>query len=182
MREATVSAAVRAAPAAAAGELADPVFRGLLAARVRMAAAALVLLAMAAGLTVALIAATGLPRRPSPGSGPAHVAAPRPQPASDDPLPAHARARLGTIRFHGGDSIGQVQYTPDGKFLVTLDATNVIHVWDADSGRIVREIGDPTIDFREIALCPTGRCWRRRIPEPAPALGLRHGAREEAVA
>ncbi len=53
LREATVAAAVRGAPAAAAGELADLVLKGLLAARLRTAAAALVLFAMAAGLTVA---------------------------------------------------------------------------------------------------------------------------------
>jgi WD40 repeat protein len=76
---------------------------------------------------------------------------------ADDPLPARARARLGMIRFHVGHSVGRVQYTPDGKFLITADGPNVIHVWDAATGRIVRGIGDSTINLREIALSRDGK-------------------------
>jgi WD40 repeat protein len=157
---ATLEAAVHGAPPSAAAALADVVRNGLIAARWPMGAAAFALVATVAGIAFGLRGETGSPQRPSRNPVPIRVAALAQAPAGerlDDPLPAHARARLGTIRFHGGDSVGQVFYTPDGRSLVTSDATNIIRVWDAASGWIVREVGDPKIDFREMALSPDGK-------------------------
>jgi WD40 repeat protein len=74
-----------------------------------------------------------------------------------DPLPEHARARLGTVRFHAGDLVNQVIYTPDGKSLVSLDWIHTIRVWEAATGRLLREIGEPGMDFRGIAISPDGK-------------------------
>jgi RNA polymerase sigma factor (sigma-70 family) len=157
---ATLEAAVRAAPASVAALLTDILSNGLIAARWRMVAAAFVLVALVTGIAFVPQGSPGSPRQPSRNSVPTRVATlaqTPPEARPDDPLPAHARARLGTIRFHGGDSVGQIFFTPDGKSLVTSDATNIIRVWDAASGRVVREIGDPKIDFREMALSPDGK-------------------------
>ncbi len=116
---------------------------------------------MSAGFGFALRGAAA--SQPRQGPNPASPTATAAQSTStrvdlgDDPLPARARARLGMIRFHVGHSVGRVQYTPDGKFLITADGPNVIHVWDAASGRIVRGIGDSTINLREIALSRDGK-------------------------
>ncbi len=72
-----------------------------------------------------------------------------------DPLPKFAQSRLGTARFHAGGSVGLAIYTPDGKSLVTL-GNGAIHMWNAVTGQITREVGDGDIDFREIALSPDG--------------------------
>jgi WD40 repeat protein len=64
---------------------------------------------------------------------------------------------MGTVRFHNGHLVNQVIYTPDGKSLVTVGWDHVVRVWDAASGRIRRDIGDPQTDFREIALSPDGK-------------------------
>jgi WD40 repeat protein len=118
------------------------------------------LVAVSAGLALALRAPARSTARPARGLVPTHAAILAPAPPGeqpDEPLPAGARARLGTIRFHAGDDVGRVFYTPAGKSLVTSDATHVIRVWDAASGRVVREIGDPRMDLREIALSPDGK-------------------------
>src|SRR5262249_53224080 len=73
-----------------------------------------------------------------------------------DPLPEHARLRIGGTRFNHGDSIGQVLYPPDSKDLVAVNGTGAALVWDAATGRMVRAIGGPGSDFRHIALSPDG--------------------------
>jgi WD40 repeat protein len=118
------------------------------------------------------------PQRPDPA--PAAVPSDRPQPGpiarADDPLPKSARARLGTSRFHCGNAIGQVLYTPDGKSLVTCDADRVVRVWDAATGQIVRNIGDTQAEFREIALSPDGQTLATvEQPGQTPATAERPG-------
>ena len=57
-----------------------------------------------------------------------------------NPLPSHALARLGTIRFWHGSSIRCLAYTPDGKFLASGGYDGLIHLWDARSGQKIRTL------------------------------------------
>jgi WD40 repeat protein len=154
--------------------------RNLRIARVKMAGISFVLTVVGAGLVLrGTLLASQPPNRQGPSTAPA--AAERPHPnlvgLSDEPFPKHARARLGNLRFHSGGHVGTTLYTPDGKSLVTLDIEgrrpnrlytaeskslvtlghSMIQVWDAATGRTVRDIGDSTINFRAIALSPDGK-------------------------
>jgi WD40 repeat protein len=158
--------------------------RSLRVARVKMAGISFVLTAVAVGLVLRdTLLASQPPNRQGRTTAPA--AAERLHSnlvgLSDEPLPKHARARLGNLRFHTGGDVGTALYTPDGKSLVTLGfgldiegrrpnrlytadskslvtlGHSMIQVWDAATGRTVRDIGDFTIDFREIALSPDGK-------------------------
>jgi WD40 repeat protein len=99
----------------------------------------------------------------------------------DEPLPKDAHARLGSLWFHSGGDVGSILYTADSQSLVTLGlgqgavgrrrnrssavdgkspdtlGHSLINVWNATTGRTVRDIGDSQIDFREIALSPDGK-------------------------
>lgn len=90
LRRATLAAAVDGAPAPVVAALAHLVARVLLAARPRMAAAVLALVAVSAGLAIAFGRAGATPDGP-PAAAVGHH---RP----DDTLPDHARARLGSRR------------------------------------------------------------------------------------
>src|SRR5579859_443959 len=71
-------------------------------------------------------------------SGPAKDA-----PGSDlhgDPLPAGARARLGTIRFRYGSTVVRLAASPDGKRLASLGTDQIIRIWDVADGRQLRAI------------------------------------------
>ncbi|HEY7309740.1 MAG TPA: hypothetical protein VH643_10315 [Gemmataceae bacterium] len=59
-----------------------------------------------------------------------------------DPLPAGARARLGTTRLGHGNGIDRIAVSPDGKLLVTAGRMEdaPLRVWDLESDRFeVRE-------------------------------------------
>lgn len=56
-----------------------------------------------------------------------------------DPLPANAIARLGTVRFRDA-SISHVKFSPDGTMLATYGHRGTVSLWDAKSGRLMREI------------------------------------------
>jgi RNA polymerase sigma factor (sigma-70 family) len=168
LREATIAAAIKGTPAAAgAAALARLMLRSLLLTRVRMTAAVLATTLITAGLGLVLRGTPALqpPDRadPTPAADPT---ARHPSTLVDrfgDPLPKFARARMGTNRFHDGSLVNQVLYTPDAKSLVTVDNIPIVRVWDATTGQIVRDIGDPQADFpditpsRAIALSPDGK-------------------------
>ncbi len=158
---ATLEVAVRGVPGAAAAT-AGVVFEGLFWTRWRMATAALSLVAMAAGVAFVLRGAPASPTKPgSPDPPPAAAAGRRPAPVDrfGDPLPEHARARLGTIRFNDGEMLTQVAFARDGRSLFTAGGRRGVQVWDVASGRVVRRIGDGDGDDAqcEIAMAPDGR-------------------------
>ncbi len=165
--EATVAAAIRGVPAAAARAMANIVLRSLLAARLTMTIAVVSIALMTAGVGLFLRAAPPGQTRKPPDSAAGPAASARNPSARLDvrghTLPEHARARLGIVPFHEGSPVKQVLYTPGAKSLVTVDVTHIVHVWDAKTGEIVRKIGDVEADDREvsysseIALSPEGK-------------------------
>ena len=158
--EATVTAAIKGTPATAVGAMASRMLRGLLLARLGMTAGVLVIALMMAGFGLALPGAPASQARQRSETTPRTDTTARifskPIDRRADPLPEHARLRIGGTRFNHGNLIRQVLYTPGGKSMVAIDGTGAVLVWDAATGRMVRAIGGPPIAFRDIALSPDG--------------------------
>ncbi len=157
---ATLDAAIRGVPTRAAAALADVVLKGLLRARLKAAATGLGLVAMTASLVVALRGAPTSPASHPQPPGPPPIAKVPSQPTrvdrNGDPLPTHARARLGVTGFRHGDLANQVLHSRDGKILITLGWKRVVSVWDAASGRLLHQMPLSGDNFQPIALSPDG--------------------------
>jgi WD40 repeat protein len=54
-----------------------------------------------------------------------------------DPLPAGARARLGTVRLRNGDSLTAIAYSADGKLLAS--GSDRVFVWEMPSGKLLHQ-------------------------------------------
>ena len=65
--------------------------------------------------------------------------------AHGDPLPAGAKARLGTVRFRHGSAIYRLAASADGKRLATIGFDRQLRLWNAEDGREVRAM--PMIQF-----------------------------------
>src|SRR5262249_37848283 len=61
-----------------------------------------------------------------------------------DPLPPHAVARLGTLRFRWPTGIVQAAAVPGGKQLLGLGFAQTVALWDATTGKEVRRFEAPT--------------------------------------
>lgn len=59
--------------------------------------------------------------------------------AQGDPLPADARARLGTMRLRHNSGVDSMAFAPDGKHLVS-HADDGLRVWDTATGRQVGQV------------------------------------------
>jgi len=74
--------------------------------------------------------------------------------AHGDPLPAFARARLGTVRFRHDHSVGIVRFAPDGQTLLAIDHEDSIlraRVWETASGRERHHFTLPTLRLFSLA-------------------------------
>jgi WD40 repeat protein len=73
-----------------------------------------------------------------------------------DSLPAGAVARLGTVRFrHGG---GALVFLPGDRTLLTVGEMNdSVQIWEADTGRLVREFSTKPVSIQRWALTPDGK-------------------------
>jgi WD40 repeat protein len=67
---------------------------------------------------------------------------PGPPDAHGDPLPAAALKRFGTVRFRHGDKILCLAYSPDGKILAAGGGTDPVRLWDAQTGKEIRQLKD----------------------------------------
>src|SRR5689334_7049230 len=61
-----------------------------------------------------------------------------------DPLPPHAVARLGTLRFRGINGVSQAVAAPGGKQILALGFEQTVILWDATTGKEVRRFRRPT--------------------------------------
>ena len=69
-----------------------------------------------------------------------------------DPLPTGAAGRLGTVRHRQGSPIFKIAYSPDGKYVVTDGDDEKLRVWDANDGRLIREIESGKGWLRDFAI------------------------------
>jgi WD40 repeat protein len=76
-----------------------------------------------------------------------------------EPLPEEALTRLGTTRLRHGGTVGFLQFTPDGKTLVSQGATDGTRIWDVATGRQRHHIlnDPPTEPNNGAALSPDGK-------------------------
>src|SRR5262245_34393201 len=77
-----------------------------------------------------------------------------------DPLPLGAVARLGTIRLRHSSAVECLAYSADGRFLATGSWNGEMRLWDAASGKLVRDfefVNTSNNIIRAVALSPDGR-------------------------
>jgi WD40 repeat protein len=75
-----------------------------------------------------------------------------------DPLPAGAVGRLGTIRFRrDSNGLTELAFLPDGKTILTASQGHEVQLWDAASGRLVREIRVGPLSIAAFALAPDAK-------------------------
>lgn len=75
-----------------------------------------------------------------------------------DPLPPGALLRLGTVRFRNRDGIGQIVYSPDSKILAVGDFYGGIVLYDAGTGRKIRQFrAFSGGEFLTLAFAPDGK-------------------------
>jgi WD40 repeat protein len=70
-------------------------------------------------------------------------------------LPAGAVRRLGTTRFRTGSRILCVAFSPDGKILATGGGDDPVRLWDAETGKEIRQLKDTWVFA--IAFSPNGQ-------------------------
>lgn len=56
------------------------------------------------------------------------------------PLPNEALVRLGAKRFCGEGHVNAVAFSPDGKWLATSSQLGLVSIWDAATGKLIREL------------------------------------------
>src|SRR5579884_1475541 len=85
------------------------------------------------------------------------MANPIPANATDDPLPAGAIARLGSMRFRHGAVVNGVAFSPDGKILASGGDDSTIRLWDRATGRELRALRGHQGAVTALAFVPNGK-------------------------
>ncbi len=112
-------------------------------------------------LRLVLLAVLAFAARPSgelTGQGPRPADKPAPAAGVDlhgDPLPAGARARLGTLRFRVADHVNAAALSPDGKVLAI--SGQGITLLDAVTGKEVRRLVNGYVGANALIFSPDGK-------------------------
>lgn len=91
--------------------------------------------------------------------------------ARGDPLPRHALARLGMLRFRHGDYVCLVAFLPGDKTVLSVGG-HLARIWDRSSGKELRHFGADRWDCREAALSPDRRILACSYNEDENGIGL----------
>ena len=155
--------------------------RGLRVARWKLVSALL----LAASVSIAGTGLVARPARPAqdPADGqlpasssdvPGERAAKPPDRRDQDgePLPAEAVARLGTTRLRHGGMINRLQFTPDGKTLVSCGVWDGLRLWEASTGKVSRRFPEQA-SAHSVALSPDGKLTAALIRQGEPIVELR---------
>ncbi len=122
--------------------LAERVLKMLFLARLSLVVATLATVVAAMATAVALGWSPKAAESPQPDSTRARPAD-QAGPAKDrygDLLPDGTVARLGTIRFRGGDRpVNAMRFSPDGQTLLTVSEDFLVHLWETKTGRLLHE-------------------------------------------
>jgi WD40 repeat protein len=74
-----------------------------------------------------------------------------------DPLPPGARARLGTLHLWQGGAISALAFAPDGKTLVSASDSPTLRLWDAATGKELRQFRGHRGPVCSVAFAPDGK-------------------------
>ena len=74
-----------------------------------------------------------------------------------DPLPPGAIARMGTVRFRHEDEVWSVAFSPDGKTVVTASRDNMVRLWEAASGKEIRQFQGHQGGVSSVVFSPDGK-------------------------
>jgi RNA polymerase sigma factor (sigma-70 family) len=133
-----------------------------LAAGLRQGVAAKMKLAMLV-LTLGVVAAgfgaqtAGKKEAPNASRQSAKVVPPAHVDLQGDPLPDHAVARLGTVRFRASGLVLACAYSPDGKTLAAGSADHTVTLFDATTGTPIRRLQGYQQDITSLAYAPDSR-------------------------
>jgi len=109
------------------------------------------------------------------------------------PLPAGATGRIGMISFRHDHKITAVATSPDGKTVATGSIDRIVRLWDAASGKLVRDFHGHMNPVYVVAFSPDGKLlasgesseWHGaygNIPPPAQGAKDREKTDEQSVA
>jgi WD40 repeat protein len=74
-----------------------------------------------------------------------------------DPLPEGAVARLGTTRLRHGGHVSCVAFSPDGGTLASGGGDNVVRLWDASTGKLLRVLRGHEDRVMSVDFSPDGK-------------------------
>jgi len=80
-----------------------------------------------------------------------------PQVAGDDPLPAGAVLRLGSVRPPKGQKVYAVALSPDGKVIASGHGDGTVRLWEAATGNLLRRLEEHKASVDSLAWLPDGR-------------------------
>jgi RNA polymerase sigma factor (sigma-70 family) len=160
----TVKAALHGGLASSSAVLARSVLQTMFVSKLAGVMAVALTIAMAASVAVTLAYRVPVAELPEDKTPPAPVArknAEAPKARVDrygDPLPAHAVARLGTLRFRHDWTIFASAISPDGRLLAGASGKSV-QIWDAQTGRTLQRWSSPGFrcDVLALAFTPDGK-------------------------
>jgi RNA polymerase sigma factor (sigma-70 family) len=146
-------------PPATVLNLVDGMMRAMLLTKLKYAALTLFAVGLAC-LGLGLLGREALAERPAPevaAAPPAPEERPVAAEKDQDPLPAGALARIGSIRFRHGSAVRELAFAPDGKTLFSGGYGAPIRMWELATGKELRTFGGPDDDYVRLALSPDGR-------------------------